>query len=134
MNPRRFLWASLAGGVVLFLLGGLFYGLLLSSFMEAHSAGGVVKDPPDFGPLVIGELLFGVFLTLIISKWPVARGFSAGARAGALIGFLLGLSFNLSFYATMNVSDVVAIPVDTLVTIVRTCLAGGVIAAVLGRS
>ena len=53
MDTKTFLLASLAGGIVFFVSGFVFYGVLLSEFMVASSAAGVMKETPDFGPLIL---------------------------------------------------------------------------------
>lgn len=134
MDAKKFAMASLAGGVTLFLLGFVLYGVLLSEFMEANMTPGVGKETPDMVPLILGELVLAAFLTLILSRWSGITSFGAGAKAGAVLGLLLGLGLNLEMYGTMNLSGPATIPVDTLVNAVRMGLTGGVIGVVLGRS
>ncbi len=133
MDMKKFVLASLAGGVMAFATGFVFYGVLLNDFMEANSGPGLMKAVPDWAPLILGELVFAAFLTLILSRWSGIGSFADGAKAGALLGLLLGLGLNLVFYATMNMMEAVVIPVDTLVTAVRVSLSGGAVGAVLGR-
>ncbi len=133
MDMKKFVLASLAGGVMAFATGFVFYGVLLRDFMEANSAPGLMKAVPDWAPLILGELVFAAFLTLILSRWSGIGTFADGAKAGAMLGLLLGLGLNLVFYATANMMEAVVIPVDTLVTLVRMSLSGGAIGAVLGR-
>ena len=134
MDAKKFAMASVAGGVMLFLTGFVFYGVLLSEFMEANAAPGLAKDMPDMAPLILGELVLAAFLTVILSRWSGIASFGAGAKAGALLGLLLGLGLNLEMYGTMNLMEPATIPVDTLVNTVRMGLTGGVIGVVLGRS
>jgi hypothetical protein len=133
VETKNCVFASLAGGVVLFATGFLLYGVLFRGFFEANAPAGLMKTPPDMGPLIAGELVFGAFLALILSKWSGTGSFAQGARAGALLGLLLGLGINLVFYATMNMMEAVVIPADTVITVVRFALAGGAVGAVLGR-
>ncbi len=70
MDTKNFLLASLAGGIVFFVSGFLFYGVLLSDFMVAGSAEGVMKETPDFVPLILSQLIFGAFLTMVLRRWP----------------------------------------------------------------
>ena len=63
MDAKKFAIASVAGGVMLFLTGFVFYGVLLSEFMEANAAPGLAKDMPDMAPLILGELVLAAFLT-----------------------------------------------------------------------
>ena len=132
MNAKKFVLAALAGGIVLVATGFLVYGVLLREFIQANSAAGLMKDQPDMGPLILGGLVWGSFLTLI-SRWSDAGSFAQGARTGAIVGLLVGLGINLVFYATMNLMEAVVIPINTVITSVRFALACGAIGAVLGR-
>ena len=134
MDAKKFAMASVAGGVMLFLLGFVFYGVLLSEFLEANMTPGVAKEMPDMVALFLGEIVLAAFLTLILSRWSGITSFGVGAKAGAVLGLLLGLGLNLELYGTVNLSAPVIIPVDTLVYAVRMGLTGGVIGVILGRS
>ena len=133
MDTKNFLLASLAGGIVFFVSGFLFYGVLLRDFMVAGSAEGVMKETPDFVPLILSQLIFGAFLTMVLRRWPGAGTLAQGAKAGASLGVMLGLGFSLVQYATMNVMTAPLIPVEAVVGAIRGALAGGAIGAVLGR-
>ena len=133
MDTKNFLLASLVGGIVFFVSGFLFYGVLLSDFMVAGSAEGVMKETPDFVPLILSQLIFGTFLTMVLRRWPGAGTLAQGAKAGASLGVMLGLGFSLVQYATMNVMTAALIPVEAVVGAIRGALAGGAIGAVLGR-
>jgi hypothetical protein len=133
MDAKKFLIATLAGGITLFAAGALFYGVLLKDFMAANSAPGFMKEVPDMPLLILGELFIAAFLTLILSRWQGITSFASGAKAGALLGLLFALGLNLVFYATSNMMEAVMIPADTAVNAVRMGLAGGVIGLVLGR-
>ena len=133
MDMKRFVLASLAGGLILLATGFLFYAVLLRDFMEANSAPGLMKAQPDMALLSLGALLLGAFLTLILSRWPGIGNFADGAKAGAMLGLLLGLGLNLALYATMNIMEAVTLPVHTIVAVARVSLASGAIGAVLGR-
>ena len=133
MDTKNFLLASLADGIVFFVSGFLFYGVLLRDFMVAGSAEGAMKETPDFVPLILSQLIFGAFLTMVLRRWPGAATLAQGAKAGASLGVLLGLGFSLVQYATMNVMTATLIPVEAVVGAIRGALAGGAIGAVLGR-
>ncbi len=132
MNAKKLVLAALAGGIVLVATGFLVYGVLLREFIQANSAAGLMKDQPDMGPLILGGLVWGAFLTLI-SRWSGTGSFAQGARTGAIVGLLVGLGINLVMYASMNLMEAVVIPTNTVITAVRFALACGAIGAVLGR-
>ena len=134
MDTKNFLIASLAGGIVFFVSGYVFYGVLLHDFMVASSEAGVMKETPDFGPLILSQLIFGAFLTMVLRRWPGAATLAQGAKAGASLLVLLGLGFSLAQYATMNVMEPAVVPVNAVVMAIRGALAGGAIGAVLGRA
>ncbi len=133
MDTKNFLLASLAGGVTFFVSGYVFYGVLLHNFMVASSAAGVIKETPDFGLLILSQLIFGAFLTMVLRRWPGAGTLVEGAKAGASLLVLLGLGFSLAQYATMNVMEPALVLVNAVVAAIRGGLAGGAIGAVLGR-
>ena len=133
MDTKNFLLASLAGGIIFFVTGFVFYGVLLHDFMVASSAAGVMKETPDFGPLILSQLIFGAFLTMVLRRWPGAGTLVQGAKAGAVLVLLLGLGFSLVQYATMNVIEAAVVPVEAVVASIRGALAGGAIGAVLSR-
>ena len=130
---EKFLLASLAGGITFFVSGYAIYGVLLHDFMVASSTAGVIKGTPDFVPLILSQLIFGAFLTMVLRRWPGAGTLAQGAKAGASLGVLLGLGFSLVQYATMNVMNVALIPGEAVVGAIRGALAGGAIGVVLGR-
>ena len=135
MDTKNLLIASLAGGIVFFATGFVFYGVLLRDFMMVSSPlAGAMKETPDFGPLIISQLIFGAFFTMVLRRWPGAGTLVEGAKAGAVLGLLLGLGFTLAQYATMNVIDPTLIPVNAVVAAIRGALAGGTIGYVLGRA
>ena len=134
MDTKNFLLASLAGGIVLFVSGYVFYGVLLHDFRLASSLAGAMKETPDFGPLILSQLILGAFLTMVLRRWPGAGTLAQGAKAGASLLVLLGLGFSLTQYATSNVIDPTLIPVNAVVEAIRGALAGGAIGAVLDRA
>ena len=62
------LMATLAGGVAIFFLGFLLYGVLLMDFFLANtgSATGVMKEVPTWWALVVGQVLTAALLVMIM--------------------------------------------------------------------
>ncbi len=131
MDRKKFALATLAGGIVFFVTGFLFYGLLLREFAMAAQAG--VKETPDFGILILAQLIFGAFLTMVLRRWPDAGTFAEGAKAGAVLSVLLALGFGLTQFATTTNIEAPLIAVNAVVSAIRGALAGGTIGAILGR-
>ena len=129
MDTKKFLLASLAGGILFFVSGYLAYGVLLRDFLVAAD----MKETPDMGVLILSQLIFGVFLTMVLRRWEGAKTLAQGAKVGAVLVLLLTLGSSLVEYATTNALNPAVIPVRAVVSAVQGALAGGAISAVLGR-
>ncbi len=98
------------------------------------SATGVVKDPPDFLWLVLGQLLFAAFLTQVVGGWAGASTAGDGMKAGAIVGILVGLGYDLTLYSTTNMFNLTAMFVDAIMVTIQVSLASAVIAVVMGKT
>ena len=129
MDTKKFLLASFAGGILFFVSGYLAYGVLLHDFMVAAG----MKETPNMGVLILSQLIFGVFLTMVLRRWEGVETVAQAARAGAVVFLLVSLGFSLVQYATaIEVSPTVLL-VGAVVSAVRGALAGGAVGAVLSR-
>jgi len=135
MSAKRFLLATLAGGLTLFFLGYLFYVVLLESFFASHSgtATGAVRELPIFWAIILGELALAALVTLIYGRWATISTAMGGLQAGAMIGLLLGLNYGLVIFGTTYTTDLTAVIVDVVVTAIRVGIAGAVIGAILNK-
>ncbi len=137
MDAKKRIMATLAGFVVLFLLGWLLYGMLLMDFYASNSgsATGVMRDESDmvWWALIVGNVLQAYLLVYIFGKWANITTFGSGLQAGATIGLILGFAFNLTMFATTNMMNLTAALVDPFVGAVMLGLTGGVVGMVLGR-
>ena len=136
MTTQKFAIATIAGGVTLFVLGGLLYGVVLIDFFMSNvgTAQGAMKETPDWLHLALGELAFAALLTQVIGNWAGVSGAGEGFKIGAIFGLMLGVAISLTFLATMNITTPLAAVVDTIVGTIRAGTAGAVIGIVLGRS
>ena len=109
MGNNKMIFAGLAGGITLFLLGWLIYGMLLMDFMAANagSATGVNKTEAEMSLLwiFIGNLSTGFLLAVIFGKYGNIKDAMAGAMAGALIGLLMSIGFDGILYGTTNIMN-----------------------------
>jgi hypothetical protein len=135
MSTKRFVLATLAGGIAVFLVGGLIYGVLTVSFFEANqgSAVGVMREAPDFVHLFLGQLVFGVLLTVVIGKWAGQSGAGAGLRMGAVFGALFGFAMNLTMFGVSNIQNITATLVDPFFAMIQMGIGGAVVGAVLQK-
>ncbi len=72
MDIKKFLIGTLVGGVSVFFLGYLIYGIALMSFINQHSIAppGTMKSMADFGwgDLILGNLALGAPSYLYFSE------------------------------------------------------------------
>lgn len=137
MTTKNTVIATLAGTVSLFLLGWIFYGMLLMNFYEtnAGSAIGVMREEADmvWWALVLGNVFQAYFLVFVFSKWEGINSFGSGFKAGATIGLILGIGFNLIMFATSNMMNLTATLVDPLVGMIMMGITGGIIGMIAGK-
>lgn len=133
MNGRTIV-AAVAAAITSFLLGWLFYGLLLMDFFSEHSTHyeGLMKEMPNLALIFIANLLTGYFFAFIYQQWAGIRTFGKGFIYGLLLGFLISLAYDLYFLAGMNLYSGTLIVVDVVVGTVMTGISAGVVGLVLG--
>ncbi len=135
MDTSKLLLGTIAGGIVYWLLGGLFFIVLFGSYFTANAGSPeAIKEPVEMWAIVVGCLLYALFLTYVFLKWAGIKTLSSGAKAGAIIGLMLGLSFNFIRFGDSNFfGSVVPLLVDGVVLSVMSAGAGATIGWVLGR-
>lgn len=128
MKTKNFLISGISGGIVYYLLGWLFYGILLKDFFP---------QPEESTQMMIfilfGCLTYGLFIAYIFTKWAQISTASSGAKAGATIGFWLGLFFNFFNMAMMPEATYEMAAIDLGVTILSSAITGAIIGAVIGK-
>jgi hypothetical protein len=137
MDAKKRILATLAGFVVFFLLGWVFYGMLLMDFFMSNSgsATNVMRADSEmvWWALALGNLFQSYLLVYILGKWANVTTFGGGFQAGAIIGLIFGYGFDLTMYGTSNIMNLTAALVDPLVLAMMMGVTGGVIGVVLGR-
>ena len=135
MNISKTFISALLGGIVIFLLGFVFYGMLLDSFMKENfnQCANRPMEEMVWWALIISNLIWAGSYSVIFS-WAGITGFMNGLQKGALIAFLIGLSYGLSFYSmTTTYNSMTAMIVDLLVGTAMGAIGAGVVAWYLGR-
>jgi len=135
MNSPKFLTGTLVGGLALFLLGYLFYGLALASFFTQHSVApaGSMRSMNDivWWALILGNIFWGALLTYVLLKLG-ANSFSSGARIAGPVSFFMALGVDMIRYGTEVTSDLTGTLADVVVSVVMSIIAGGIIGVILG--
>jgi hypothetical protein len=137
MNLRTIV-AAFVGAIVMFLLGWLFFGLLLMEYFKGQMINypGLMIDPPRFVCIFLWNFVWCWLIAFIFDYWATIRTFIGGAKGGAIIMFAIVLGVNLSNYAFMNMykgTPYLPMLIDVLVAAVMGAIAGGVIGLILGK-
>ena len=127
MNTKMLI-AAVAGGLVLFVTGGLVYVLLLADFFTVE----VSRESANLFYIVPGELVFGCLLAWVLSCCGASTVLD-GAKYGALIGCLIALGYGLLLYGSTTIADLTYHLADAVVWAVRFACAGAVIGWWYGR-
>ena len=133
MAAKQFTMATLAGGVAVFVMGFLLYGMAMADFFAANggTATGVMKEAPIMWSLAIGQFVTAGFLVMIMG-WRGSASVGAGLKTGALVGLVLGFGTNFTMYGVANLSNLTATLVDPVIFMIQLGVGGAVIGAVLG--
>ena len=134
MQTNKILLGGLAGGVALFLLGWIIYGILLMDFASTNYNQCMNRPNMEmiWWALILSNLAYGFLIAYLFSRTGTT-GFIGGAKLGAIIGILLSISIDLGYYSmtTMYVHPS-AIVVDIISYTIYIAIAGAVIAWVMG--
>jgi hypothetical protein len=123
MNTKSFILSGIAGTIVSFLLGFLFYGYLFTD---------LYPDESCMLFILLGCLFYAFTFALIYIRWANISTFNSGAKAGFLIGLLWTLSMNFFMYSSESNLDsnfLLLVAIDA----VSAAIMGGVIALVIGK-
>lgn len=94
MNSQKFFVGGIVGGIVYFLLGWVFFGILFKD---------TFPQPTNmiWWALVLGNLLLGFLLAYILGKAGASTP-GRGAGVGFVVGLLMSVGVTLIDYATSN--------------------------------
>ena len=125
MNAKNFIVGGIVGGIVDFLLGWVFYGMLFTNIYPQNE-----NTKLEF--IFLGCMTFGFFISLIFTKWAGITNIMSGLKAGALIGLFYGLSMNFFMYSSQEVNYQI-LGLDTVVNVLMGAGVGAIVALVLGK-
>ena len=128
MKTKNFLISGLVGGIVDFLLGFLFYGLIFKDSFEQPEEGSNALVL-----IFLGCLVFALFIAYIFTKWAQISTAATGAKAGAVIGLFVSVFYNFFNMAMDSGATVKMFALDVAISIVMTAIIGAVIAIVNGK-
>jgi hypothetical protein len=125
MNIKNFLAAGIIGGIVDFLLGWVFYGMLFKD---------IYPETPNMKLefIFLGCITFGLLVSYIFTKWAGITSPATGIIAGAIIGFINGLSMNFFMYSNIPLNSQNLI-IDVLITTFISAAVGATVAFINGK-
>ncbi|TBN04801.1 DUF1761 domain-containing protein [Hyunsoonleella flava] len=128
MKTKNFLVSGIVGGIVDFLLGWLFYGIIfVNTFPQPEESSRTMLF------IFLGCLTFGLFVSYIYNRWAQISTLATGAKAGAIIGLFIGLFYNFFGLAMQPGQTFELAALDVVISIVMTTIIGAVIGAVNGK-
>ena len=135
MDAKKFLIGTVVGGIAMYVVGYLIWTVTFAGFFAANtgSATGVIRETVLIWAVVLGHFSLAALVTLVIGSRESSMTIAGGIKMGAIVGFLVWFGVDFIHYGAMNVRNLTATIVDPLLEIVRTGIAGAVIAAVLSR-
>jgi ABC-type antimicrobial peptide transport system permease subunit len=130
MNAKNFLVSGIVGGIVNFLLGWLFYGILFESQFPVKEG-----EVMNLTMIALACLVGGLFIAYIFTKWAHISNWKTGLQAGAVIGLFLALYYDFYYNAMKANADIdwQNMGLDIVLTIVMTALTGAVIAIIIDK-
>jgi len=138
MNTKTLL-AGLVGGVALFFLGWVIYGMLLKTWMENPSNFDQcmnIKDMKDMvmWAMALGCVFIGLMLALVLN-WANANNFMAGAMKAGMLSLLMSLGYSLQMHSmtTMYSGGLSVLSIDVVIGTVMMSIIGGIVGWMLGR-
>jgi hypothetical protein len=125
MNVKKILVSGIVAGIVNFLLGWVFYGILFKNIYPPN-------DDMNMLFIFLGCMTSGFFIAYIFTKWAGITNPITGIKAGAVIGLFTSLSMNFFMYSSM-VLNFQNMALDVIITIVISAFMGAAIAFVSGK-
>ncbi|WP_298903324.1 hypothetical protein [uncultured Psychroserpens sp.] len=129
MKTKSFVLAGLIGGVVDWLLGWLFYGIIFADTFPQPQEG---TNAMLF--ITLGCLVFGFFISYIFNKWAQITTLMTGAKAGAIIGLFMGLITVLFNMANQIEIDYQRYGLELLISIIMAAVVGAVVGLINGKT
>ncbi|MDE3184581.1 MAG: hypothetical protein KGM16_14275 [Bacteroidota bacterium] len=123
MKLSKLLAGGIIDAVIYFLLGYLFYGVLLNSFFARN---GMATDMSKFTwwAMILSTVASGFLIAYVLSV-AGATTMGKGFAIGFVVGLLMELSIDLGMYGMgQSMMDSSAIAVDAVITAVISGLAG----------
>ncbi|HWR94717.1 MAG TPA: hypothetical protein VN192_05920 [Flavobacterium sp.] len=125
MNFKNFLIAGIVGGIVNFLLGWVFYGMLFKDLYPED-------ENTNLTLIFLGCITFGLFMSYIFNKWAGITIPLTGLKAGAIIGLFNSLGMNFFMYSSRTLV-IENIAIDVIISTIIGAIMGTFVAFTIGK-
>ena len=134
MDIKKIVVGTVIGGVVLYVMGFVFWEMLFADFFAANdgSATGVDREVPIMWAMILGTLIYAEAITFGVDSRN-ATSLVEGAIIGAVIGVWIWGTADLIIYSLTHLNTLTGAIADIVLEGVRGGIAGAVVALVLGR-
>jgi hypothetical protein len=135
MDSKRLVTRVVVGGIVMYLLGILFWQMLFASYFESHAGPGSpsMSQAPILWASILGTLCYATLIALALN-WTGAADMGSAFKTGALVAVLMWGAVDLTFYAFFGLSDIVGTFSDIVLEFVRGGVTGIAMVAVGTKS
>lgn len=129
MDMKKFLLASGAGFVVMFLLSWIGHEYLIASFYEGHPMTQVEAAEPNVMWIIAAYLVIALIMSYMFPKGSEGKGFiGEGLRFGVMVGVLISLPITLIFMGIMDGVPFTSVVAETVWHAIEQGVGGIVIA------
>jgi hypothetical protein len=127
MNVKNFMVAGFVGGIVNYLLGWLFWGILFKDTFPSD------ESQMNMLFIFLGCMTFGFFVSYVFNKWASIATAITGATAGAIFALFLSLHSNFFQHSMEQSPDYIMMATDMLLSVVCGAAVGAVVGFVNGK-
>jgi len=128
MNSKV-IYATIAGAIVMLLLGGLIHDGILKNIITRPEGS---REDYILSVIFISNLFYSYMITVFYQKWANIRSLMSGLKMGFIIAFLITATRNFLVYATMSTANIATLIYFTLAQLIMVGFAGAAIGLVLG--
>jgi membrane associated rhomboid family serine protease len=132
----RVLAATVAGGLIFYVLGFVLFGIILDPVMKNYmnEFPGLMKTPmPDLVFLPLWNLAMAFLFAIVFEKWASIRTFVGGLKGGFLLMLIVTFIIDFNYLAFMNLfKGPIGVIIEIAASTALGTLAAGVVGAVLG--
>ncbi len=130
MSYKKMILGTLSGGITIFLLGWLIYGILASNFFAIHHGlpqpVNLYRQHSLIMHLAISNFCYAAALTYIFIKSAV-NNYLPAIITGSVVGFFVSGAFDLNMYSMTNIMSLTGVVVDIILFTIISAISGLVI-------